>query len=182
MGKTKESSVNQPIFSGVKRSGLWPEASARFTEALLPKPGKVDRKVFQEIFMKAVKLAYDLWPENADEFLWNGMSVYAIDGSKNTTSLRQRKCVMNLILAADSNTAAEAIFLNASVTTVFDVFRRIPVARNVASINASEREEFKRLLPQITINSLLLFDRGFPSYELRTWIISVSPFIMPCAN
>jgi hypothetical protein len=52
------------------------------------------------------------------------------------------------------------------VTTAYDVFRRLPVARSIVGINGSEREEVKALLPSIRSGCLLLFDRGYPSYEL----------------
>ena len=42
----------------------------------------MDWKIFQGIFRKAVDLAYELWPENDSRFLWHGMTVYAVDGSK----------------------------------------------------------------------------------------------------
>lgn len=131
--------------------------------------------------MKAVKLAYDLWPENADEFLWNGMSVYAIDGSKyDLPATKEMRDEFDPRSGLEYS--GRGHFPQCLVTTVFDVFRRIPVARNVASINASEREEFKRLLPQIPINSLLLFDRGFPSYELISLLIEtyIGHFIFRC--
>jgi hypothetical protein len=52
------------------------------------------------------------------------------------------------------------------VTTAYDVFARIPVARSVASFHGSEREEARELLPFIPKNSVSLYDRGYPSYEL----------------
>jgi hypothetical protein len=53
------------------------------------------------------------------------------------------------------------------VSTAYDVFRRLPVARTVPSIaNANEREEVKALLPQISPGGVLLFDRGYPSDDL----------------
>jgi hypothetical protein len=52
------------------------------------------------------------------------------------------------------------------VSTAYDVFRRLPVARTVVAANSSEREQVKELLHHIPPNNLLLFDRGYPSYEL----------------
>ena len=49
------------------------------------------------------------------------------------------------------------------VSTVYDVFRRLPIARTVQSIaHANEREEVKVLLPRIPLGGVLLFDRGYP--------------------
>ena len=56
------------------------------------------------------------------------------------------------------------------VTTAYDVFRRLPVARSVVSIHGSEREEAKALLPSIPPWCVLLFDRGYPGYELIAYL------------
>ena len=52
------------------------------------------------------------------------------------------------------------------VSTVYDVFRRLPIARTVVPVDSSEREQAKRLLPFVPTDSVILYDRGFPSYEL----------------
>lgn len=52
------------------------------------------------------------------------------------------------------------------VTTAYDVFGRFPVARSIVSYHGSERQEAQELLPFIPPRSVLLFDRGYPSYEL----------------
>lgn len=52
------------------------------------------------------------------------------------------------------------------VTTAYDVFARLPVARSIVSYHGSEREEARQLLPFIPKRSVLLFDRGYPSHEL----------------
>jgi len=56
------------------------------------------------------------------------------------------------------------------VTTAYDVFRRLPVARSIVGIHGSEREEAMALLPSIRRGSVLLFDRGYPSYELIAYL------------
>jgi hypothetical protein len=53
------------------------------------------------------------------------------------------------------------------VSTVYDVFRRLPIARSIQPMaQANEREELKALLPQIPPGGVLLLDRGYPSYDL----------------
>ncbi|MGH8548553.1 MAG: hypothetical protein ACRERU_08145 [Methylococcales bacterium] len=55
------------------------------------------------------------------------------------------------------------------VSTVYAVFRRLPVARTVQPIaQANEREAVKALLPYIPDGGILLFDRGYPSYDLAS--------------
>lgn len=141
----------------------------------------MDWKIFQGIFRKAVDLAYELWPENDSHFLWHGMTVYAVDGSKYdlpaTKEIREE-----FDPRSGLEHSGRGHFPQCLVSTVFDVFRRIPIARSIASFNSSEREEFKGLLPQIPIKSVLLFDRGFPSYELVSLLIETftGQFIFRC--
>ena len=93
------------------------------------------------------------------------MSVFAFDGSKfdlpATEELRK---------AFDPQSGFQhegrGHYPQCLVTTAYDVFRRIPVARSVVSIHGSEREEARALLPCIPSGSVLLFDRGYPGYEL----------------
>ncbi len=62
------------------------------------------------------------------------------------------------------------------VSTVYDVFRRLPIARAVQAIaQANEREEVKALLPPIPPGGVLLFDRSYPSYELIDYLLRHYP-------
>lgn len=57
------------------------------------------------------------------------------------------------------------------MSTVHDVFRRLPIARPVRPIlEANEREELKALLPHIPAGGVLLCDRGYPSYDLIDFV------------
>lgn len=54
------------------------------------------------------------------------------------------------------------------VSTAFDVFRRLPIARTIHPIQTgNEREDVKTLLPRLPdLPCILLLDRGYPSYDL----------------
>jgi len=58
----------------------------------------------------------------------------------------------------------------ALVSTAFDVFRRIPVARTVMPNNASERKEAMAMLDHMP-SGIVLFDRGYPSYEFILYLM-----------
>jgi hypothetical protein len=93
------------------------------------------------------------------------MSVYAIDGSKYdlpaTPELRSE-----FDPESGLNHEGKGHYPQCLVSTVYDVFRRFPVARSVTSIhNGSERQEAQELLPFIPPGGILLFDRGYPSFE-----------------
>ena len=110
-------------------------------------------------------MAYAVWPESPDS-TWRGLSVIAFDGSKYTlpasTELREA-------FDPDSglDTPGKGHYPQCLVSTAYDVFRRLPVARTVVSIQAGNaREEVKAMLPQIPAGSVWLFDRGYPSFDL----------------
>ena len=120
--------------------------------------------IFEDIFHKAVNLAYELWPVKS-QYSWNGMSVFAVDGSKftlpATISLRKE-----FDPESGLQKRGKGHFPQCMVSTVYDVFRRLPIARTVVGVNASEREEVIKLLPKIPSDGILMFDRGYPSFEL----------------
>jgi hypothetical protein len=59
------------------------------------------------------------------------------------------------------------------VSTLYDVFRRLPIARTVVGINKSdERNEAEKLLPFVPPNSLWMFDRGYPSFDFINLLIN----------
>ena len=92
------------------------------------------------------------------------MSVYAFDGSKvrlpATDEIRKE-----FDPESGLQYCGKGHYPQCLVSTAYDVFRRIPVARTVESVNASERQEAKRIIKHIPSNNILLFDRGYPSYE-----------------
>ncbi|MCP4150016.1 MAG: IS4 family transposase [bacterium] len=165
-GKSKGvDSKSGAFFRNARRSGIWPDAEAIHRSTLTKARNKVTWKIFENIFHDAVRMAYELWPHNSD-CLWNGMSVFAFDGSKYdlpaADAIRQR---------FDPNSGLEnpgrGCYPQALISTAYDVFRRIPVARTVVGmLDADEREEARRMIPHIPEGGVLLFDRGYPSYDL----------------
>jgi hypothetical protein len=95
----------------------------------------------------------------------NDIFVFAVDGSRYllpaTEELRDRFDPQSGLQHADKGHYPQCL-----ATTIYDVFRHLSIARSVAPIYASERDEFIKLLPRIPVNQLLLLDRGYPSYEL----------------
>ena len=165
-GKSKGvDSKSGEFFKDARRSNLWPDAKAIHRSTLTKARNKVTWKIFENIFHDAVKLAYELWPRDSGH-LWCGMSVFAFDGSKYdlpaTDAIRKR---------FDPNSGlanpGRGHYPQCLISTAYDVFRRIPVARTVVSMqDANEREEAKLMIPYIPGGSVLLFDRGYPSYDL----------------
>jgi hypothetical protein len=152
------------IFRTARRSGLWPDANAVHRSALSKARKKVPWEVFQQTLLDAVHLAYKLWPDES-QYTWHGLSVYAIDGSKYTLPATE-----TIRHEFDPHSGLEhegkGHYPHCLVSTLYDVFRRLPVARTIVSIHGSEREEAAALLPSVPHKSVLLLDRGYPSYDL----------------
>lgn len=152
------------LFRDARRSGLWPAAQAPHRSALCKARKHVPWEVFQDMLHDAVHLASALWPHDR-LFTWHGMSVFAIDGSKYTLPATEE-----LRQEFDPTSGLEhpgkGHYPQCLVSTAYDVFRRLPIARTIVSVNGSEREELARLLPFIPPHSVLLCDRGYPSYEI----------------
>ena len=153
------------FFKQARRSGLWPEAQGVHRSAVTKARRKLPWQLFEQLFYKAVRLAYQAWPDDP-QYQWHGMSVFAIDGSKYALpATAQIRDVFDSNSGLDSSTQRH--YPQCLVSTAFDVFRRLPVARTIVGIETgNEREEAKRLIEQIPPNQVLLFDRGYPSYEL----------------
>jgi hypothetical protein len=116
-----------------------------------------------------VRLAYVVWP-TTDEDTWQGLPVFAIDGSKY-----RLPASATLRAAFDPDCGLDqpgkGHYPQCLVSTVYDVFRRLPIARTVqAMAQANEREEVKALSPHIPSGGVLLLDRGYPSYDLIDYL------------
>lgn len=157
------------FFRQARRSGLWPEAEAVHRSAVTKARAKLSWTAFERMHRDAVRLAYGLWPESPED-TWLGLSVFAVDGSvydlPATEALRQA-------FDPDSGLGhpGRGHYPQCLVSTVYDVFRRLPIARSVQPMaQANEREEAKALLPRIPAGGVLLFDRGYPSYDLIDYL------------
>jgi hypothetical protein len=158
------------FFRNAKRSGLWPDAEPIHRSALTKARRKIGWEVFQEMLGKAVHLAYECWPESP-KYLWHGMSVYAVDGSMYelpaTEEIRKEFDPKSGLQYKGKGHYPQCL-----VSTLYDVFRRLPIARTVVPVNSCEREQAKQLLPHVPAGSVLLFDRGYPSFELIQHLIA----------
>lgn len=151
------------FFNAARRCRLWNDADPIHRSAFTKARKKVSWRVFEDILRLAVQLAYEIWPQTTD-CLWHNMSVYAIDGSiytlPATPALRE---------AFDPDSGLQVPgkghYPQCLVSTAYDVFRRLPVARTITRANGSEREEAKTLIPSISAGGVILFDRGYPGYE-----------------
>jgi len=165
----------------MRRYGLWRDAQAVHRSSVSKARHKISWEFFKDLFEDAVLLACNTLPVTAD-MLWLGMSVYAIDGSQFILPATQN---IRETFDPDSglSTNGKGHFPYCLVSTLYDVFRRIPVARTIVDSKGSEREEAAHLLKQLpTKRNLILFDRGYPSFELIHLLTSMknTAFIFRC--
>jgi hypothetical protein len=104
------------------------------------------------------------------EYTWHGLSVFAFDGSKYvfpaTEAVRQAFDPASGFERPGRGHAPQCL-----VTTVYEVFRRLPIGRTVCPLQeGDERQQAQQLLPLFPPNSVSLFDRGFPSYALLAYL------------
>jgi hypothetical protein len=164
-GKSKGVDIKSgEFFKTARRSGLWPEAEAVHRSALTRARKQVSWTVFRDILKDAVDLAYKLWPRDPC-YSWHGMTVIGIDGSKDDLpATDENRKEFDPQSGLDHE--GRGHYPQCLVSTAYDVFRRLPVARTVVSIHGSEREEALALVSSIPHGAVLLFDRGYPSYQL----------------
>jgi Transposase DDE domain len=157
------------FFRHARRSGLWPEAEAVHRSAVTKARAKLSWTAFERLHRDAVRLAYEVWPAS-EEDTWQGLSVFAIDGSKYDLPA---SAALRAAFDPDSglDQPGKGHYPQCLVSTVQDVFRRLPIARTIRPIaDANEREELKALLPFIPAGGILLCDRGYPSYDLIDFV------------
>lgn len=164
-GKSKGVDIKSgEFFRAARRSGLWPEAEEVHRSGFSRARSKVPWTIFRDLLQEAVDLAYSLHPRDPS-YLWHGMTAIAFDGSwydlPATEEIRKE-----FDPQSGFQYDGKGHYPQCLTTTAYDVFRRFPLARSVVSIHGSEREEAQALLPFIPSRSVLLFDRGYPSYEL----------------
>jgi hypothetical protein len=152
------------FFKNARRSNVWMESKPAHRSAVSKARSKVNWAVFENILDDANKAVDEVWPDRP-EFTWHGMTVVAFDGSKYklpaTPELRK---------IFDPNSGLQnpgkGHYPQCVVHTAYDVFRRIPLARTITGASGSEPAEALKMLPKLPQNSVLLFDRGYPSFGL----------------
>jgi hypothetical protein len=165
-GKTEGVDIEMGrFFIQARRSDLWPKQTrSAGRSAFSQARGKLPWQVFQRMLADVVALAYEWWPKSKD-YQWCGLNVFAIDGSPYklpaTAALRN---------TFDPNSGlgnpGKGHYPQCLVSTLYDVFRRIPIARTIVPTNGSERAEAMAMAPLIPPGALVIFDRGYPGFEL----------------
>jgi hypothetical protein len=152
------------FFKHSKRSECWADILPTHRSSISKARKKIDWTVFRESLNTARQIAYDVWPDHP-QYTWHRMSVFATDGSKYnlpaTEELRR-----SFDPRSGLQNPGKGHYPQCLVNTVYDVFRRIPVARTVVGIRGSEQQEALAMLDQIPPKGVLMYDRGYPNFGL----------------
>ncbi|PIE78716.1 MAG: transposase [Candidatus Delongbacteria bacterium] len=125
---------------------------------------KLPWQEFQNSFYKAVEISNKLIP-NSSKYKWNNLSVFGVDGSRYT--LPASKELKKAFDPKSGLSIGKGHYPKCLVTTIYNLFTRVPIARSIAPNDSSERHEFIDLLDKIPdSDSLLIFDRGYPGYGI----------------
>lgn len=179
----KESGLNIKMgefFKAARRSGLLPNAQSCDASSIREARAKIHWQAFEDIFYSAVELADSLW-EQQPWHLWHGMRVYGIDGSRYRlpASEAMRK---EFDCSSGYGHQGKSHYPQCLVSTAYDVFRRLPVARSIVAYEGSERDEAESILPHMPAGGVILFDRGYPSFGLFLALLAqyAGYFVMRC--
>lgn len=151
------------FYKNAARSGLWAPVPPATRGAFSKRRQRIPTAVLPEIHGRAVTLVQDLWPDS-NAYTWRGHTVCAFDGVKltlpATAEIRQA-----FDPASGLQYPGKGHYPQCLATTLYDVFRRLPLARRVTPVTGSERECARQLLAQVPPGVILLYDRGFSGYQ-----------------
>jgi len=180
-GKAKGVAIKiNEFFTQAKRSGLWPEAKSLHPSSFTKARKKLQWEVLRHLLHKAATLAYECWPQNP-RWKWKGLNVLAFDGSDiklpATPQIRGE-----FDPSSGLGNDGKGHYPQCLMMTLYDVFRRFPIARSVARASAPERDQALALLPHVPEGSILVLDRGFPGYRFLHYLMYEHPvhFVARC--
>ncbi len=133
---------------------------------------KARQNISPEAFKELCRLFVDSFYSSNDNLKkWNGFNVLAIDG----TSLQVPdtiECGEYFGLSKNQNKVQTAI---ASASALYDVLNDTIIDASITKFRTSEREMAKQHINELnnrklTNNSILIFDRGYPSYDMFDYL------------
>ena len=125
---------------------------------------KISWEFFKERLEKLVRYVYENELFSEERCNWKGMRVYAIDCSKyrlpGSEELREEFDKESGLSDRSGH------YPMCSVNVLYDVFRRIVVRLKINKNWNNERIDAKYLIKVLGEGALVIFDRGYPSYDL----------------
>ena len=125
---------------------------------------KLPLDVFRELFGNAVSKAEEMATQ-IGETTWRGFRVLAIDGTKKIMPYSKE-------LQSFFGIPSGSSFPQMLACALYDVLVKIPLDVVYGPLGASERDMARLLYTDLEKSDLLLMDRGFPSFELLSEMLS----------
>jgi hypothetical protein len=129
---------------------------------------KARQNISPEAFKELCRLFVDsYYNSNINLKKWNGFNIFAIDG----TTLQIPDTSENIEHFGASTNQSKTKTALASASALYDVLNDIVIDAVISRYRTSERELVKQHINSINNaklldNSVVLFDRGYPSYEM----------------
>lgn len=127
----------------------------------------ISHKAFLELFRLSIKQFYS---QHTNLSTWNGFHIYAVD--RSTIQIPESK--ENYEVFGGNPNKTEKVSPLASTSVLFDVMNDMLVDVSLHSYRYNERESAKPhmdFLPEFP-NSIILFDRGYPSEDMFRYLNS----------
>lgn len=137
-----------------------PPDKGAFCRARQKLPLDLFRKLFADAVTKAEEMAARL-----GETTWHGFRVLSIDGTKKIMPYSEQ-------LEAFFGIPSGSSFPQMLTCVLYDVLAKIPLNFVYGSFATSERSMAKLLYKDLKKSDLLLMDRGFPSFEILSDMLS----------
>ena len=168
------------IITRACQNNLWPESTHFTRKSIYNARKNIDWKEFESILDAAYTVAQTNWKNKGDE-MWCGMSVFAMDASyynlPATDAVREE-------FDPDSglDNPGKGHYPQCLVETAYDVLSHLPIARVVLPCNSSEREAGKELLSSMPCDNVIMYDRGYPSYDFIKYLRDnyIGQFLIRC--
>lgn len=129
--------------------------------AFVQKRRKINPAVFN--YLSSVIVEYYYTKRNPDIKLFNGFRVLAVDGSKITLPFTQElKAFYGVTKNQHETTVVQAVS-----SVFYDVLNRIAIDAHLDNVNSSERELALKHRTHWKENDLIIYDRGYPSYDFK---------------
>ena len=125
---------------------------------------KLPLDLFRELFANAVTKAEEMATQ-LGETTWHGFRVLAIDGTKKIMPYSEQ-------LEAFFGIPSGSSFPQMLTCVLYDVLAKIPLDFVYGSFATSERDMARLLYKDLKKGDLLLMDRGFPSFEILSDMLS----------
>ena len=137
-------------------------------------------KLLPLFFIKWNKILVDSYYEEYGSRIkiWKGFKVQAIDGT--TAYLIDNKNVIKYFGTQDNQYGGKPM---ARIIQIQDVLNDITVSGNIYPIKESEQAIMSKLIPELSEDSITLYDRGFPGFALMFLLLNHKKgrhFVMRC--